>query len=659
MAGSPIVMYAGAGIALLVLVGAILIFVTDRMRQAPLQGFSGLDSSRAAFRKVLLKRYLLILAITAALSGLITYVSQTGPGLAFFSGSIAILSVAAVTSAVGLDRKRYMSLVDGADNHPWARPSQQSLALGLILGSLAYLAAGLIYYRWNDPLVMLYFICGALLSAAAVRLGGSLMVLACNTAMERICDIMNSSRSKKRVPDSPARLIAADHGGLAVEFIAIYITVIMLASGLGTLETSNTYSAISNLVQVLAAAGLLFGLALLIVLRIYSDGEELPGLINRCMIGAVGLQLVVSAVAGWAILGSAALEVLWPLLAVCASLLLIAGLYQYHTSRRYKKVQNIARLSSYGPAMLNMGGNSSGMGGIIIPLILLGLCVLLAYGAGGGQNNGTACIMLAAGFLASLAPLFTAYYFTDELLDTCCGTGSDAVPADRAAAAPVRRNGSFMAGMLASLTALIIGMSAFAVINLIVYFSKESSPFAVSIFIVLAVFAGIAITLAVLALLLASVKGMMTDIYEEYRRPGREIAAGRAAWKDELYGLHVDTAEMYGIMHPWLPQIAAAAGFMLTAFFLGFESLPVLVLAFTASSYCLMLWLELTGGAWISAFRFVDAGNFAERGSEAYRTAGSFASLGLVYRQLLVPALRLLPLLALVSVLLIVISGLK
>lgn len=665
---------AAAVVAAMVMAGALFIYWLERRRALPADDDEVLQSLRPVIRRHLCIRILVLLAVVVLTAGVLAFLVALNSGLAFAGGALSITAAAVLAGAGGVGRWRHLSLAPADDIPPWTEPSPPSLALGLFLASSAFLAVWLLLYLWPEPLLLLYFISGALASAFIARIGGSFTVLSCNAGFERIHSIAAGLNRKKPLEAPENYYSARDHGGLAAEFAVVYIAVMALAMGLGILDKGSSHGLIGSIVQITATTSLLSGFVILLLMRRWSQRPERAALLNKAILTGMAAVLVSGIAAGYVLFKTMAVDMLWPMVAAFVVLFITAAVLQYNTSRRYKTVRNVARHSTYGPEVLILGGNSLGMGGMIIPLLMLALLAVLADGAGSGKSSGTACMVMAAGFIASLAPLLTPYYFADESCDISSGSRAlKASPSEGSApaafagpsvqeeggAGAAGRRGSMVASLMGSIAFISTGLAVLAGLGLMLRLGREGSLYAVSLFAILAYFGGTALAIGIQACLYASLRDMLADVTEAYRRPQRELAAGRQQWSNEIYSLHCAETGRYGIVHPWLPLLLAAAAIALDVFLLGAETIIPMMLAFAASGLCFLLWLEITGSAWSSAYRFVNAGNYAEKGSESHRLARGLAATGLIYRQAIVPALRLLLLLTLFGSLLLLISGMQ
>lgn len=641
-----------AVLAAAALLASLSIYIAD-WRRAPSPVSSpggeseGLEALHEVFKNNLRKRRLILLGGIGVGSALIGYLAGIPSGLSFSAGSLLIMAAAVLAGAGGIEGHRYLVRLPGEEREAWEKPSVPSLALGLSLSSTAFLSLMLLISQWPDPLLLLYYTLGGLATALITRIGGSLMVLSCNFSFSHVNSIRDGLRGPAKPQLEGQELISIDHGGLAAEFMALYLAVMSLALGFGLLDGNFSWASVTALVQVTAAAGLTWGLALLIFLRFGTKEEPGGAWLNKGILAGGLVVLLTGLVAGYLLLGRAGLDMLWPLAASYGVLFIIAAVLQYNSSRRYKTVRNVARQSGFGPALAFLAGNSLGMGGMVIPLLVLALLALLADSAGSGKSAGTACILMTAGFVSSLAPLLTAYYFADEPREGIY-PGAEPGPAeagDRASSRP----GSTSANLLGSVTFVSLGLAVLAGLGLLLRLGREGSLYSVSTFSILAFIAGVVLVIAVQALLYSSTRSMLAEIYETYRRPARELATGRQQWTSELYYLHCAETCRYHMLHPWLPLLVVIASLALIVFLLGSECIIPMMLAFAAGGMCFILWLEISGAAWLSASRIVNGGNSTEKGSDPCDLSASLATLGMVQRQVMVPALRLFLMLSLLA----------
>lgn len=646
------VMVIATGVtALVILLGSVLIFWLERRKQpepAPVAG-----DLTARLKAVIIRRSLVLLGGILLVSLAVGLMVKFTYGLVFMAGAAGVLLVGLLSAFIGMEKSKLVRKVGEDESSAWSEPSIESLALGLILGGVAFLSVWLICFKWASAPILLYFIAGCVLSGLAFRQGGSFMIIGYNAGFARISRALPAPKQSDADSSIAERLAALDHSGLAVEFVVLYISVLALAAGLGIVEPTADYAGKSVLVQIMASFGLLMGFVLLLIMLVKKKGEGLPRLLNRIIIGAMVLICLTGLIVGYFISSPGSADSLWPMLIAVIFVFMIAAAVQYNTSRRYKKVQNISKLSTYGSALVLMGGDALGMGGMIVPLVLLALLAVFAFSAGGGKIVGVGCVLLSTGFLTSLAPLLTAYYFKYEALDTVInGDASGTNRQTRQEIRPPGRKGTFSASLLGSLTIMITGLVLLAGLSLIISEGKDGTLSVVSIFLILAFLLGSALAITVCAVLLSTIRTMIVEVLEEFRTPLREIAKGKQSLTEGLYYLHDRLVVRYSTLYPFITVLLVISVLAFTVLALGADSLPSLMLGFGCTGFCLMLWLENTGSAWISAFKFIQDGNYAEKGSESYRTAQDFAELGLVYRHLLVPALRLLIIFAIYAALL-------
>ncbi len=325
---------------------------------------------------------------------------------------------------------------------------------------------------------------------------------------------------------------------------------------------------------------------------------------------------------------------------------LIGYFTEYYTSDTYKPTQKLAGTSVTGSATIIIGGISLGMISTIIPIIIVGVAIVLAYNFSGLFGIGLA----AVGMLSTLGiTLATDAY--GPIADNAGGI------AEMAHLEPEVRERTDALDSLGNTTAatgkgFAIGSAALTALALIASFIDQVkltvpdfSLDKLSItdpYVMVGIFIGAVLPFIFAALTMESVGKAAQSIVVEVRRQFKEIVGIMEGTAEPDYAACVNLCTISAQKEMILPSVLAVCAPVVCGFFLGIYGVAGMLLGSTVTGFILAIMLSNAGGAWDNAKKHIEAGNHGGKGSDCHKAAVVGDTVGDPFKDTSGPAINIL-----------------
>ena len=544
------------------------------------------------------------------------------------------------------------------------------VGLGLLDISIWFFLLKFIFKLENEAITsaILTFGMGASSMALFARVGGGIFTKAADVGADLVGKV--EAGIPEDDPRNPAVIAdnvgdnVGDVAGMGADLYESYVGSIISACALGVAAFHDIKAMalplmISAIGVICSILGTFFvrtreGATQKQLLRALSYGTNFSAI----LIAIVSFPLV------YYILGKDNWAVYFAILAGLISGVLIGQSTEYFTSDSYKPTKNLAATSETGTATIIIGGLSVGMLSTLVPIIIISVCVLVAYFVSGGASSasmGLYGIALAAvGMLSTLGiTLSTDAY--GPVADNAGGiaemSGLEPEVRQRTDALDSLGNTTAATGKgfaigSAALTALALMASYIDKIKSIEGGAEKVADLSINNPTVLTgLFIGACLPFVFAALTMNSVGRAAQSVVKEVRRQFREIKGLMDGKAEADYASCVDLCTKSSLREMILPTIIAIVVPVIVGLVLGCTGVVGMLAGATVSGFLLAVFMSNSGGAWDNAKKYIESGVHGGKGSENHKAAVVGDTVGDPFKDTSGPSINILiKLLSMVSI---------
>ena len=522
---------------------------------------------------------------------------------------------------------------------------------------------------------MLTFGMGASSMALFARVGGGVFTKAADVGADLVGKV--EAGIPEDDPRNPAVIAdnvgdnVGDVAGMGADLYESYVGSIISASALGVAAFADQAFKAMAIPMAMAAVGIICSVIGTFFVRTEENADQrtlLKALSRGTNLSAV-LIAVISFFMVWALLG---LEHWGLYVAILAGLLagvLIGKATEYYTSDTYKPTQELSGKSVTGSATIIIGGLGLGMLSTALPIVIVAICILLAYFLSGGAANpgmGLYGIALAAvGMLSTLGITLA----TDAYGPVADNAGGIAEMAGMDPEVRVRTDALDSLGNTTAATGkgFAIGSAALTALALMAsYIEKVKEVGGTSVtfndfslmnpVVLVGLFIGACLPFVFAALTMNSVGRAAQSVVIEVRRQFKEITGLMDGKADPDYARCVDLCTKASLREMVLPTVIAVVTPIVVGLILGFKGVVGLLAGATVTGFLMAIFMANSGGAWDNAKKYIERGNHGGKGSDQHKAAVVGDTVGDPFKDTSGPALNIL--IKLCSTVSIVFSGL-
>ncbi|MBP3501336.1 MAG: sodium-translocating pyrophosphatase [Oscillospiraceae bacterium] len=517
---------------------------------------------------------------------------------------------------------------------------------------------------------MLTFGMGASSMALFARVGGGVFTKAADVGADLVGKV--EAGIPEDDPRNPAVIAdnvgdnVGDVAGMGADLYESYVGSIISASALGVAAFADQAFKAMAIPMAMAAVGIICSVIGTFFVRTEENADQrtlLKALSRGTNLSAV-LIAVISFFMVWALLG---LEHWGLYVAILAGLLagvLIGKATEYYTSDTYKPTQELSGKSVTGSATIIIGGLGLGMLSTALPIVIVAICILLAYFLSGGAANpgmGLYGIALAAvGMLSTLGITLA----TDAYGPVADNAGGIAEMAGMDPEVRVRTDALDSLGNTTAATGkgFAIGSAALTALALMAsYIEKVKEVGGTSVtfndfslmnpVVLVGLFIGACLPFVFAALTMNSVGRAAQSVVIEVRRQFKEITGLMDGKADPDYARCVDLCTKASLREMVLPTVIAVVTPIVVGLILGFKGVVGLLAGATVTGFLMAIFMANSGGAWDNAKKYIEAGNFGGKGSESHKAGVVGDTVGDPFKDTAGPAINILiKLLSMVSI---------
>ena len=544
------------------------------------------------------------------------------------------------------------------------------VGLGLLDISVWFFLLKFVFALDNEAITgaMLTFGMGASSMALFARVGGGVFTKAADVGADLVGKV--EAGIPEDDPRNPAVIAdnvgdnVGDVAGMGADLYESYVGSIISASALGV-AAFHTLEAMA-LPMLLAAVGVVCSILGTFLVRTKEGAtqKQLLGALSRgtnfsaIVIAIVSLPLV------YFVLGKQNWTVYFAILAGLIAGVLIGQATEYYTSDSYKPTRKLAASSETGTATTIISGLSVGMLSTLLPIIIVAVCVLVAYFVSGGAGDasmGLYGIALAAVGMLSTLGITLATDAYGPVADNAGGiaqmAGLDEKVRERTDALDSLGNTTAATGKgfaigSAALTALALMASYIDKVKTIEGGADKIANLNITNPTVLVgLFIGACLPFVFAALTMNSVGRAAQSVVMEVRRQFKEIKGLMDGKAEADYASCVDLCTKASLREMVLPTVVAVIVPIIVGIVLGCTGVVGMLAGATASGFLIAVFMSNSGGAWDNAKKYIESGVHGGKGSENHKAAVVGDTVGDPFKDTAGPAINILiKLLSMVSI---------
>ena len=517
---------------------------------------------------------------------------------------------------------------------------------------------------------MLTFGMGASSMALFARVGGGIFTKAADVGADLVGKV--EAGIPEDDPRNPAVIAdnvgdnVGDVAGMGADLYESYVGSIISASALGVAAFSGEAFKAMAIPMVMAAVGIICSIIGSFFVKTEENADQrtlLKALSRGTNLSAV-LIAIISFFLVWKLLGIEHWGLYVAILSGLVAGVLIGKATEYYTSDTYKPTQELSSKSQTGSATIIIGGLGLGMLSTAMPIIIVAVCILLAYFLSGGAANagmGLYGIALAAVGMLSTLGITLATDAYGPVADNAGGiaemAGLEPEVRQRTDALDSLGNTTAATGKgfaigSAALTALALMASYIEKVKEVGAADADFSSFSLMNPVVLVgLFIGACLPFVFAALTMNSVGRAAQSVVMEVRRQFKQISGLMDGKADPDYARCVDLCTKASLHEMILPTIIAVVCPIVVGLILGYMGVVGMLAGATVTGFLMAIYMANAGGAWDNAKKYIEAGNFGGKGSECHKAGVVGDTVGDPFKDTSGPAINILiKLLSMVSI---------
>ena len=522
---------------------------------------------------------------------------------------------------------------------------------------------------------MLTFGMGASSMALFARVGGGVFTKAADVGADLVGKV--EAGIPEDDPRNPAVIAdnvgdnVGDVAGMGADLFESYVGSLISAAALGVSAFGGAFEAMAAPL-LLAAVGILMSLIGTFFVRTgeEADQRKLLGALSRgTNFSAIAIAVAAYPIIKFTLGGLPEAKCFGLYAAVLSGLLagvLIGKATEYYTSDTYRPTQDLAAESQTGAATIIIGGLGLGMLSTILPIVIVGACILVSFFCSGGTIEHPAVglygIALAAVGMLSTLGITLATDAYGPVADNAGGI------AEMAGLPEVVRERTDALDSLGNTTAatgkgFAIGSAALTALALVASYIdklKEVAPNEVILaedfsvmnpLVLTGLFIGACLPFVFAALTMESVGRAAQSVVVEVRRQFREIAGLMEGKAEADYARCVDLCTKASLHEMVLPTVVAIVCPVAVGLLLGYRGVIGMLAGATASGFLMAIFMSNSGGAWDNAKKYIEAGHHDGKGSDCHKAAVVGDTVGDPFKDTSGPSINILiKLLSMVSI---------
>lgn len=572
--------------------------------------------------------------------------------LAFLIG--AILSTLAGYCGMSVTTKANVRTANAAKEKGMNKALSVAFSGGAVMGmcvsGLGLLGVCLIYAITGDDNILFGFSLGASSIALFARVGGGIYTKAADVGADLVGKV--EAGIPEDDPRNPATIAdnvgdnVGDVAGMGADLFESYAGSLISAISLGVLAFSGSSSwKYAVFPCLLSAIGLISSIIGTLFVR-GKDGKNPQKALNTGTYVASALVVISSVLLSYFMLGTFRFAI-----AIIAGLLvglLIGTITEMYTSDKFPFVKKIAKQSETGSATTIISGIAVGMQSTLIPIILIGVGIFVAYfvtnGTGAEGTSGIYGIALAAVGMLSTTGITVAVDAYGPIADNAGGIAemSDLPNEVREITDSLDSVGNTTAAIGKGFA---IGSAALTALALFFTFAQKVNLATIDIMnykVVIGLLVGGMLPFLFSSLTMDSVSKAAQSMIEEVRRQFRTIPGILEGKGKPDYKNCVAISTHAALRQMILPGILAIVSPIIIGVLLGAEALGGMLGGSLTTGVLLAIFMSNSGGAWDNAKKYIEGGHHGGKGSPSHKAAVVGDTVGDPFKDTSGPSINIL-----------------
>ncbi len=515
---------------------------------------------------------------------------------------------------------------------------------------------------------MLTFGMGASSMALFARVGGGIFTKAADVGADLVGKV--EAGIPEDDPRNPAAIAdnvgdnVGDVAGMGADLYESYVGSIISAAALGV-AAFHSLEAMA-LPIFIAAVGIICSIVGTFLIRTKEGATQkqlLSSLSRGTNFSAIAIAILSLPIIYY-VLGKENWKIYFAILAGLLAGVLIGKATEYYTSDGYKPTKNLAGTSETGTATIIISGLSVGMLSTFLPIVIISICVLVAFFVSGGAANASQGLygiaISAVGMLSTLGiTLATDAY--GPVADNAGGiaemAGLEKEVRERTDALDSLGNTTAATGKgfaigSAALTALALMASYIDKVMTIDGGSDKIANLNITNpTVLIGLFVGACLPFVFASVTMSSVGRAAQSIVKEVRRQFKEIVGLMEGKAEADYASCVDLCTKASLKEMILPTVIAIAVPIIVGITLGPAGVVGMLAGATATGFLMAIFMSNSGGAWDNAKKYIEGGAYGGKGSENHKAAVVGDTVGDPFKDTSGPSINILiKLLSMVSI---------
>lgn len=515
---------------------------------------------------------------------------------------------------------------------------------------------------------MLTFGMGASSMALFARVGGGIFTKAADVGADLVGKV--EAGIPEDDPRNPAAIAdnvgdnVGDVAGMGADLYESYVGSIISAAALGV-AAFHSLEAMA-LPIFIAAVGIICSIVGTFLIRTKEGATQkqlLSSLSRGTNFSAIAIAILSFPIIYY-VLGKENWKIYFAILAGLLAGVLIGKATEYYTSDGYKPTKNLAGTSETGTATIIISGLSVGMLSTFLPIVIISICVLVAFFVSGGAANASQGLygiaISAVGMLSTLGiTLATDAY--GPVADNAGGiaemAGLEKEVRERTDALDSLGNTTAATGKgfaigSAALTALALMASYIDKVMTIDGGSDKIANLNITNpTVLIGLFVGACLPFVFASVTMSSVGRAAQSIVKEVRRQFKEIVGLMEGKAEADYASCVDLCTKASLKEMILPTVIAIAVPIIVGITLGPAGVVGMLAGATATGFLMAIFMSNSGGAWDNAKKYIEGGAYGGKGSENHKAAVVGDTVGDPFKDTSGPSINILiKLLSMVSI---------
>mgnify|MGYP002767487358 FL=1 len=522
--------------------------------------------------------------------------------------------------------------------------------MGMCVSGLGLLGVCLIYAITGDDNILFGFSLGASSIALFARVGGGIYTKAADVGADLVGKV--EAGIPEDDPRNPATIAdnvgdnVGDVAGMGADLFESYAGSLISAISLGVLAFSGSLSwKYAVFPCLLSAIGLISSIIGTLFVR-GKDGKNPQKALNTGTYVASALVVISSVLLSYFMLGSFRFAI-----AIIAGLLvglLIGTITEMYTSDKFPFVKKIAKQSETGSATTIISGIAVGMQSTLIPIILIGVGIFVAYfvtnGTGAEGTSGIYGIALAAVGMLSTTGITVAVDAYGPIADNAGGIAemSDLPNEVREITDSLDSVGNTTAAIGKGFA---IGSAALTALALFFTFAQKVNLATIDIMnykVVIGLLVGGMLPFLFSSLTMDSVSKAAQSMIEEVRRQFRTIPGILEGKGKPDYKNCVAISTHAALRQMILPGVLAIVSPIIIGVLLGAEALGGMLGGSLTTGVLLAIFMSNSGGAWDNAKKYIEGGHHGGKGSPSHKAAVVGDTVGDPFKDTSGPSINIL-----------------